>query len=83
MIKMKEYTTSLHLAHFVKIIWHIVHMTFSLSPSPNIMNLFNNWSNGMLYVDPNSIRRLTTERSEARRREAWAEAKGGGQPLAV
>jgi hypothetical protein len=25
----------------------------------------------MLYVDPNSIRRLTTERSEARRREAW------------
>jgi hypothetical protein len=29
----------------------------------------------MLYVDPNSIRRLTTERSEARRREAWAEAK--------
>jgi hypothetical protein len=29
----------------------------------------------VLYVDPNSIRRLTTERSEARRREAWAEAK--------
>jgi hypothetical protein len=28
-----------------------------------------------LYVDANSIRRLTTERSEAHRREAWAEAK--------
>jgi hypothetical protein len=29
----------------------------------------------MLYIDLNSIRRLTTERSEARRREAWVEAK--------
>jgi hypothetical protein len=31
--------------------------------------LFACW--GLLYIDPNSIRRLTTERSEARRREAW------------
>jgi hypothetical protein len=32
------------------------------------------WEELVLYVDPNSIRRLTTERSEARRREAWAVA---------
>jgi hypothetical protein len=38
-----------------------------ISLSPKTQNV--------LYVDPNSIRRLTTEQSEACRREAWAKAK--------
>jgi hypothetical protein len=34
----------------------------------------------MLYVDPNSIRRLTTEQSEARRRERSEDLRYGSLP---
>jgi hypothetical protein len=32
---------------FAKIIWHLIHMTFGLSPLRNVNNLFGNWLKGI------------------------------------
>jgi hypothetical protein len=32
---------------FAKLIWRVVHFTFSISPPANIKNLFGNWLNGL------------------------------------
>ena len=39
-----------------KLVWHIVHMSFNLSPPKNITNLFGNWLKGIPKKNLNLIR---------------------------
>jgi hypothetical protein len=40
----------------IKIIWRLVHMTFSLPPPKNITNLFENWLAGLNKKDAKQIK---------------------------
>jgi hypothetical protein len=54
--KKKNDSTSIYSCLFAHLVWHIVHVTFSLTPPTNITNMFGNWLNGVNKKTKSQIR---------------------------